>query len=173
MSTDLVLKLKSANGDLQQITSSEENYLAYRAGVQLKNSAGTSVGDLRNTSSPNAISVGSHIDTKYLEPVGDHPVDGTNIITVTSDLYQTGGTATLSGLEVGGNTKFKRPVSYSTKNGKEGIHQFADSDMNVLVDRLNSIIATNDYLGCYKLGASSPGSDYTSKFEAFSDTRTG
>ena len=44
--------------------------------------------------------------------------------------------------------------------------------MNVLVDRLNSIIATNDYVGCYKLGATSPGSDYTSKFEAFSDTRT-
>ena len=171
MSTDLVLKLKAANGDLQQITSSEENYLAYRAGLQLKSSAGTSVGDLTNTQVSGSTAVGSHIDTKYLESVGDHPVDGTNIITVTSGLYQRGGTADYNSIQ-NGNTRFKRPVSYSTKDGKVGIHQFADSDMNVLVDRLNSIIATNDYVGCYKLGATSPGSDYTSKFEAFSDTRT-
>lgn len=92
MSTDLVLKLKAANGDLQQITSSEENYLAYRAGLQLKSSAGTSVGDLTNTQVSGSTAVGSHIDTKYLESVGDHPVDGTNIITVTSGLYQRGGT---------------------------------------------------------------------------------
>ena len=36
----------------------------------------------------------------------------------------------------------------------------ADSDMNVLVDRLNGRIAQSDYLGQFKLGTSAPDGNY-------------
>lgn len=64
------------------------------------------------------------------------------------------------------------PIKYATENGKLGIHPLGESEMDTLADRLNSIIATNDYVGSYKLGSSAPSGDYTEKFTAFTDTRT-
>ena len=53
------------------------------------------------------------------------------------------------------------------------IKEYNDSDMNVLIDRLNGRIATSDYLGSYRLGSSAPSGDYTVNLaNVMTDTRT-
>jgi hypothetical protein len=53
------------------------------------------------------------------------------------------------------------------------IREYNDSDMTVLIDRLNSRIATSDYLGSYRLGSSAPSSDYSVNLaDVMTDTRT-
>ena len=53
------------------------------------------------------------------------------------------------------------------------IRAYNDSDMTVLVDRLNSRIATSDYLGSYRLSSSAPSGDYTVNLaNVMTDTRT-
>ena len=47
------LKLEGTNGDLKEMTTAEENYLAYQAGEQLKASAKTEVGAITDVSSGN------------------------------------------------------------------------------------------------------------------------
>ena len=47
------LKLEGTNGDLKEMTTAEENYLAYQAGEQLKASAKTEVGAITDASSGN------------------------------------------------------------------------------------------------------------------------
>lgn len=96
--SDLVLKIKNANGDLQRVSSSEENYLAYRPGLQLKASGGTSVGDLK-TQSANSSSIGSFTNTFYNEPVGTHPTSSLSIGTTTTNLYAQQGTAHEDGVD--------------------------------------------------------------------------
>ena len=47
-----------------------------------------------------------------------------------------------------------------------------DAEVSSLVDRLNSVIFTNDYPGTYKLATSAPSGDYTEKIAGlFTDTK--
>ena len=90
--SDLILRVKNAQGDLQRVPQSDENYLAYQAGLQLKASSGSSVGDL-TLSSSNSRGIGSVADTFYNEPVGTHPLSDLTVGTATTLLYQKTGTA--------------------------------------------------------------------------------
>ena len=58
------LKLEGTNGDLKEMTTAEENYLAYQAGEQLKASAKTEVGAITDASSGNE-TVGAFTDTRF------------------------------------------------------------------------------------------------------------
>ena len=58
------LKLEGTNGDLKEMTTAEENYLAYQAGEQLKASAKTEVGAITDVSTGNE-TVGAFTDTRF------------------------------------------------------------------------------------------------------------
>lgn len=157
------VKLKNTDGDLQQLTTAEENYLAYQASLELAATSGDSAGDL-TTSSTSSFSVGSFTDTFFNEPVGTHPASALSTGTTTTTLYQKTGTPTAdAALE-------RKPLAV---NSSGDFYEMADSDLNILSDRLNSVIHTNDYPGTFKLSSSSPGGTYSSFISSvFTDTRT-
>ena len=88
------LKLEGTNGDLKEMTTAEENYLAYQAGEQLKASAKTEVGAITDVSTGNE-TVGAFTDTRFDQVPGSHG-SITTTSTVTT-LYQTEGTAAENG----------------------------------------------------------------------------
>lgn len=157
------IKLKNVDGDLQQLTTAEENYLAYQASLELAATSGDSAGDL-TTSSTSSFSVGSFTDTFFNEAIGTHPASALSTGTTTTTLYQKTGTPTaIASLE-------RKPLATDNDGN---FYEMADSDMNILTDRLNSVIHTNDYPGTFKLGSSSPGGTYSSFIGSiFTDTRT-
>lgn len=162
MSLSTPLKLKGTQGDLQQLNSTEENYLAYLAGTQLAASAGTDPGDLTLVVDGHNI-VGTFVDTYFNEAVGTHPASVITSGSTSTTVYQRSGTASESGSD------FRRPVAYN--DGQ--IVEMNDTQFNSLVDRLNGRIASSDYVGVFKLGSSSPGADYTVySTGVFSDTDT-
>ena len=166
MSNDTALKLEGTNGDLQQFSSSEENYLAYVVGQF--NLAGTSddIGDITLTSTSNHL-VGDFVDTFYNEPVGTHPASSISSGSTATNLYQVAGTSSPSGGAL-------RPISYDLdSDGDPSLFEMTDTDLTVLADRLNSRIATSDYSGIYALGSSAPSGDYSVHLSnVFSDTQT-
>ena len=162
MSLSTPLKLKGTQGDLQQLNSTEENYLAYLAGTQLAASAGSDPGDLTLVVDGHNI-VGTFVDTYFNEAVGTHPASAITSGSTSTTVYQRNGTAAESGSD------FRRPVAYN--DGQ--IVEMNDTQFNSLVDRLNGRIASSDYVGVFKLGSSSPGADYTVySTGVFSDTDT-
>ena len=146
------LKLQGTNGDLQEMSTTEENYLAYRAGLHLKNASTSSVWTLNDgTLTGTHQTVGQYSDTVYDDAVGTHGTTLTETTTNTT-LKQRGGTAS----EDNGN--FRYPIKFDSTN--DNIHEMTDAELNTLTDRLTSRIFTSDYPGTYRLGSSTPGSDY-------------
>ena len=88
----LPLKLKDIDGKIQQINSTEKNFVAYLAGLQTAQSDSSDVGLLTISASGNRL-ICSLTDTYYPEPVGTHPYDQTSVVTTTTNLYQINGTA--------------------------------------------------------------------------------
>lgn len=159
------LKLNGTAGDLKEITTTEENYLAYLAGLQLAAMTDTDVSALTNTSfGGNVTTVGTYTNTFFNEAVGTH--DGTNI-TSGSDittLYQKTGTASEASVD------FHRPIYWA---GSGNVEEVDDTEFNEVTDRLLSTIFTNDYPGVYKLAATSPGADWDVHLgQIFTDTQS-
>ena len=162
------LKLEGTNGDLKEMTTAEENYLAYQAGEQLKASAKTEVGAITDASSGNE-TVGAFTDTRFDQVPGSHG-SITTTSTVTT-LYQTEGTAAENGGDFR-NAVYQGSADPSD-NASRRLHEFDTDDMDDLADRLLLTIFANDYPGTYKLGSSAPSSDYDVHLSGvFTDTRT-
>ena len=164
---DVTLKLLEESGEqfgnLKQVTTTEEQYFAYQAGLQLSTAADTEPGCLKTASSGSPATVGTFTDTRFNEAIGSHGTLTTSS-TVTT-LYQSEGTAA----ENGGD--FRYPVEFVSNSGAE-LHEMTDAEVSSLVDRLNSVIFTNDYPGTYKLATSAPSGDYTEKIAGlFTDTK--
>jgi hypothetical protein len=156
------LKLNGTAGDLKEITTTEENYLAYLAGLQLAAMTSSDVSAL--TTSSGGTSIGSYTNTFFNEAVGTH--DGTNITSgsTTTTLYQNTGTASEASVD------FHRPVRWA---GSGNIEEHDNTEFNSVTDRLLSTIFTNDYPGVYKLAASSPGADWDVHLASvFTDTQS-
>lgn len=163
------LKLKdSASADFVQFSSTEENYLAYQAGLQLASGDSSDVGSLALNVHGTTNTIGSLTDTSYDQPVG---TGGDNVSitfsTITTPIRQTKGTITPSG------SNNRLPVMQRDSDGQRVIREMNDSDMNVLLDRINSRIFTSDYPGTYKLATSTPTGGYTLDLaNVTTDTRT-
>jgi len=156
------LKLNGTAGDLKEITTTEENYLAYLAGLQLAAMSSSDVGAL--TTSAGGTSIGSYTNTFFNEAVGTH--DGTNITSgsTTTTLYQNTGTASEASVD------FHRPVFWA---GSGNMEEADNTELNEVVDRLLSTIFTNDYPGVYKLASTSPGADWDIHLSSvFTDTQS-
>ena len=160
---DVSLKLEGTNGDLKQVTTTEEQYFAYQAGLQLSTAADTDPGCLKTASSGSPATVGTFTDTRFNEAIGSHGTLTTSSTATT--LYQSEGTAA----EDGGD--FRYPVEFVSNSGAE-LHEMTDAEVSALVDRLNLVIFANDYPGTYKLATSAPSGDYTEKIAGlFTDTK--
>lgn len=159
------LKLNGTAGDLKEITTTEENYLAYLAGLQLAAMSDTDVSALTNTNAGgNVTTVGTYTNTFFNEAVGTH--DGTNITSGSeiTTLYQKTGTASEASVD------FHRPILWA---GSGNVEEADNTELNEVVDRLLSTIFTNDYPGVYKLAATSPGADWDVHLgQIFTDTQS-
>ena len=147
---------------LKQLSSTDENYVAYQAGLNL--SSNTSIASLTGSSSSSLI-IGNYTDTKYNQAVGTH---GTTLTTTTtsSDLYQKTGTASETG------SSKRKPVEYQKVGSNTTLQEMSTSEVDTLTDRLVSRIFTSDYPGTYKLGTTAPSGDYSAHLSnVFDDTR--
>jgi hypothetical protein len=145
----LPLKLKDSDGKLQQISSSEKNYLAYLVGLHTAVADSDDIGLLTLTSTNNRL-IGTLTDTYYPEAVGTHPYDQQSVITTNTSLYQITGTASET------DSDFRRPIGHYETN----VYEMNDTSLNALVDDLNKRIAVSDYPGSLKLASSRPSTDY-------------
>lgn len=158
------LKLKdSASADFVQFSSTEENYLAYLASLELASSP-SGVGALNKTGS--GIVVGSLVDTSFDQNVNDDATNAT-FTTVTTTISQGDGSVTLA---AGDHRKL---VSTHLENGQRTIREMSSTDTDALLDRIGSRIFTSDYPGTYKLASTTPSGGYSTAISNVStDTRT-
>ena len=158
------LKLKDASGNFQEVTTAEENYIAYQIGMHLSLSDSAQEGSLSRLGDT---TIGTFSNTFFNEPVGTHP--GTSITTGTTNypVYQRTGTAAET------DSDWSRPLEWVDSGGATGFKEMTDASLNEAVDRYLSTIFTNDYPGTYKVGSSSPGVGYSlANSNVFTDTRT-
>lgn len=162
MSTDLLLKIAKGNtpigkGDLQQLSAAEEKYVAFLCGIELNSYRDTS--DLVGVPVKGAdgaagqYSIGAYQDSKYNEDVGTHPQSSISHTTTTTYL-NAGGMAVdadyppTSG---SGDGTGHRPMVWGEYDGKLGLHEIRDDDLNTVADRMNGLIAQHDLAGVYRL----------------------
>jgi len=160
--SSIPLKIKNSNGDLQEFTPAQENYLAYAVGQVLAEASAGDVGDISLT---DGNSIGSFTDAYYNEPAGTHPLSNLTTTTTTTTLKQVAGPADESGAD------FTRPVGYYENGPNPGFYEMVDADLDNLAGRVIGNMAQNNYTGTFKLAKTSPGADYSVFIEnAFSDT---
>ena len=158
------LKLKDANGNIQELTTTEENYIAYQVGLHLSTADSAEVGSLNRATTGDT--VGTYSNTFFNQAVGTHPSTSITTGTTNTVIYQTNGTAAETDANV-----FK-PIMWVDSASETGFKMMPDIDLNEAVDRYLGKIFTNEYPGSYRLAASAPSSDWTEQQTAFIDTRT-
>ena len=167
----LPLVQKDASGNLQRATSTNENYLAYQAGLRFAERGLQTPHVIRKTAYFQADSaIGSFTDTFYNEAVGTHPGSSLSTGSTTTTLYQVQDSAVSSNL-LDDNTSglFRRPVYESDGN----IFDMDSSAMDGVGSALLSIIVSNEYPGAQRLASSAPSGDWAvSASSVFSDTNT-
>lgn len=153
----VLLKLKdSASADFVEFSSTEENYIAYQAGLQLASDDSSDVGSLAFGIHGTQNNIGSFTNTAYDSAVGTGG-DGSflTFTTTTTPIRQTIGTVTPSG------TNYRIPVTQRDSDGQRIIQEMSDADEDSLLTRIGSRIFTSDYPGSYKLATSTPAGGYT------------
>jgi hypothetical protein len=161
------LKIKDAGGNIQEFTTSEENYIAYQIGKHLAASGANGTGSI--TTNAAHTNIGSFVDTFFNEPVGTHPSTSITSGSTTTNVYQSQGTAPETDSDV------YSPLMWvdSAGSSETGFKMMPDVDLNEAVDRYLATIFTNDYPGVFRLASSSPGVDYSVWLSSvFTDTRT-
>jgi hypothetical protein len=154
------LKLNGTGGDLKEMTTTEERWLAYQAGLQLAAMTNTDIAALDNTAG--GTTIGSYSNTFYNQAVGTHPGASLSIGTTTTTVYQNTGTASETGIT--------RPTKFTTAGTR--LDELDDTGFNEVADRLVAYMFANSYPGTYQLGSSSPGGTYDTHLASiFSDTR--
>ena len=160
------LKLEGTNGDLKEITTSEENYLAYQAGLHLSALDSSDVASITEVSTNNTI-IGAFTDTRYDDASGTHGfTDGNAPVqqTITS-LYQREGVTDFAG----DSAAYRYPLEFTDNSGTPELHELDSAEVDTISDRLLSRIAVSEYPGVYKLATSAPTGYTTYKSNVFSD----
>lgn len=162
------LKVRDGDGNIQEFTTAEENYLAYQIGLQLLDDSANGFGSLTKNDSADT-AVGTFTNTFFNEPVGTHPSTSITTGSTTSFLSQSLGSAAETDSDV------LLPLKWidSSLDGPAGFRQFGDTDLNTAVDRYLTTIFTNDYPGSFYLADAAPSGDYSIHLaNVFTDTRT-
>ena len=158
------LKLRDANGNIQEFSTSEENYVAYQIGLHLSDGDSAEVGSLNRLTTGDT--VGTFSNTFFNQPVGTHPSTSITTGTTNTTIYQTTGTAAETDSDV------FSPLMWVDSASETGFKMMPDVDLNEAIDRYLGTIHTNEYPGSYRLAASAPSGDWTEQQTAFTDTRT-
>ena len=165
-SVPLKLKDSSAPVELQQMSTTEENYLAYQVGLGFASLDSSSVNQLGTNLSGSNRTVGTFTDTSFDSAVGTH----SDLLTISQTdtlIRQKTGTASIV------NTNYRVPVSMRDSGGQTIIDEMDGTKLNPLLDRIASRIYTSDYPGTYKLGTSAPSGDYSVNLaDVMTDTRS-
>jgi hypothetical protein len=192
MSSDIPLKLKNSDGDLQKFSSSEENYLAYQLGLRLAGisvldagalttyskfvveSQNTKVGsypDLATFESSYADSVGTYTNTFYqtvTEPIGGGSTLGLG--SIATNLYQHYGLEDPEEVNKNrGSGYYQRPIRWDSDGS---LIEMTSAEFTSLTTRLLSTAMTNEYPGTYRIASSAPTSEHSVNiYDVFTDTR--
>lgn len=160
------LKLRDGDGNIQELTSAEENYLTYLMGLHLAADSANGIGGI--TINSGDTSIGTYTDTFFNEPVGTHPSTSITSGSTATTIYQNQG---INAAET--DSDIKTPLRWIDAGGQTGFKEMPYSDLNAAVDRYLTTLFTNDYPGVFKLASASPGPDYSVWLSTvFSDTRT-
>lgn len=157
------LRLKDTNGNFQELTTSEENYIAHQIGLHLGAADSAEVGSLNRLTT--GTNIGTFSNTFFNQPVGTHPSTSITTGTTNTTIYQTTGTAVETDSDV------YSPIMWVDSASETGFKMMPDGDLNSAVDRYLTTIFTNEYPGSYRLGSSSPGVGWSVQQTAFVDTR--
>lgn len=156
------LRLEGSDGTMKEMTTAEENYLAYQAGLYLADLTTGAVATLTTTST-GATSIGTYTDTFFNEAVGTTAAQGITSGSTATTLYQKSGSVS--------EASIIRPLQWD--GTLDGIQEMDDTDWNTQILRIMTTLFTNQYPGTFRLGSSSPGADYSVFITtAFSDTQT-
>ena len=159
------LKIKDGSGNIQEMTTSDENYIAYQMGLHLAGAGTTEPGSLNKAASGTA--VGSYDNTFFNEPVGTHPSTSISTGTTTTNIHQTTGTAAET------NANIKTPLQWVDVGGEVGFKTMPSAALDAAVDRYLSTIFTGEYPGSYRIATAAPSSDWSIAINsAVTDTRT-
>ena len=173
---NIALRLDSANnGDLQQMDSAHEHYIAYQAGIFMASQDSNLVGNLGiiDTSDRN---IGTYTDTYFQGAQGDHEFAGGNptLITDTTTLYQKLGV----NFEPDSAGSVRRiPIEFVDNSGTPEIHEMDSGEIDDLTLRLRDMLFGNEFPGVYKLGSQRPSANYSPQGDSasgsvFQDTRS-
>jgi hypothetical protein len=159
------LKIKDGSGNIQEMTTSDENYIAYQMGLHLAGAGTTEPGSLNKAASGTA--VGSYDNTFFNEPVGTHPSTSISTGTTTTNIHQTTGTAAET------NANIETPLQWVDAGGETGFKAMPSAALSAAVDRYLSTIFTGEYPGSYRIATAAPSSDWSIAINsAVTDTRT-
>ena len=123
------LKLRDVSGNIQELTTSEENYIAYQIGLHLGSADSAEVGSLNKSAS--GTNIGLFTNTFFNEPVGTHPSTSISSGSTTTNIYQTAGTALESDPSV------FSPLMWvdSAATSETGFKMMPNIDLNQAIDR--------------------------------------
>jgi hypothetical protein len=157
--------LKKVGGALQELSVSEEDYIAFLASTHLGNMSTTDVSALTaiayGGSLPDSRLVGIFEDCYYTEGVGG---DADSLTVNKTGLYQRRGFAPYN------DSGLRRPVlSYDRNTG--ALREMGYEALDLLCERLLYTIMSNEYPGAFRLSSTSPGADWAEFLpDVFQDT---
>ena len=152
------LKLEGTNGDLKEMTTTEENYLAYQAGLHLSLLDSSDVATITQVSTNNTL-IGTYTDTTFDDGPGTHGFQLGNVSSTqtTTSLYQRKGVTDFTG----DSTAYRYPLEFINNGGTYEVHEFDSSELDTISDRLVGRIFSSEYPGVIRLGSSSPGGEWS------------
>lgn len=180
MGVSVPLKLKDSAG-LQSFDSDDYDFLAYRAGLTLRQSdSSDKTAFSRFTSATQAkYTVGSFTNTSFDSNVGTG--GDTSLLTTTqttSYIYRNTGTDSIGTPETYADSDYANFLYQTDSNSQLQLKGFADSDWNVVTDEILSRIYKYDYVGSVRLASNVTDFDSASGgwsnilSNVFTDTRT-
>jgi hypothetical protein len=180
MGVSVPLKLKDSAG-LQSFDSDDYDFLAYRAGLQLRQSDSSDIAALTrfHAGGRNVFDVGTLTNTVYDSATGTG--GDTSLLSVTSissNIYRNVGTDGEGSLETYNDSNYANLFYQTDSASQQKLVAFSDSDWNVVNNEIVSRIYKYDYVGSVRLAsevtdfdsANGGWSNILPNF--FSDTRT-
>ncbi len=154
MSVPLKLRDSAAPTELQTMSSSDENYLAYQVGLYLAGLDSSEPSRIGLNS--NLENVGSIFNTVYDSDIGTSAGDG--------GLYSISVTESRVGqnsvLDNNYDSDFRLPIFLDSDNGQLQFKEMDSDVVDAFANKIGNKIFTSDFPGTYKIGSSSPGDDY-------------
>lgn len=155
MGVSVPLKLKDSAG-LQSFDSDDYDFLAYRAGLTLRQSDSSDTAGFTRFSplTQNTRTVGYFIDTSFDSDVGTGG-DASSLSTsqTTSYIYRNIGTDSIGTPETYTDSNYANFLYQTDSASQQELVAFSDSDWNVVTDEILSRIYKYDYAGSVRLAS--------------------